>query len=710
MPVKIMDGQSEKIETVTGDVKESPVIRQTDFPELPCIIPGLLEGHITLWAGVGGVGKTTLVEQIVRHLASGVQLGRLPLPDEPMPVWALFLEDPDVLSQMRSFDVAPRGSLDEDQYAPGSGKSLVWYNSDIRGTHMLRATLDKEERKGRPCPKLIAIDYLHLFTGPQMAGMSITDWERRELTRLRELAMEKNLHILVLTHMTKEGKVNGTAVLQNATDSLFVLEQNPDDRFHGTLKCIKMRVGPQTDYAMGRKANGTWSFTDERLVAENQLEGIAAQILAHLKSAGPRTLNQLCGVDSPVTGGRAGIRSALTRMRKRGYVQLHCSHWSLQLQDGDKAFQKILCAACGGPLDPVLRGPVHPTCNPDSYVAPPPPAQPEPAAAVIIPAQRPVPESETIEEPVIIPQETEEYFQQEPEPRQDHRRGGWGLKLMKKCVDVSRFHPVKWIPPEERDAEPWSLMTPDLACKPQWQRSCIPSGGAIVTIDRNGSYPSACSSVPVAPNKLLHTGALPAYDKHRAGIFLVDVPAWDEEATGLPHPLGPAAAFNEPMWVSTPHLALLDRLHTEGTITAPVIHDSWTGVANATLFNRFYLQVRTARKDFTGKPHKQADYEAMKKSVCQAIGMLAPLRPSVQSPFWRLDWPLTIAAESSVRHWIGLRNATVHARENTTGIILTRVQLTDEASFWTPDGTLPAPYTEGTAFGQVKIKREKTSR
>ncbi|MFJ7305235.1 hypothetical protein [Streptomyces sp. NPDC099088] len=37
--------------------------------------------------------------------------------------------------------------------------------------------------------------------------------------------------------------------------------------------------------------------------------------------------------------------------------------------------------------------------------------------------------------------------------------------------------------------------------------------GLMCLIDRNGSFPSACSAVPLAPNKLLHTGPVDVFDK-----------------------------------------------------------------------------------------------------------------------------------------------------------------------------------------------------
>ncbi|CAL9673577.1 hypothetical protein [Streptomyces sp. enrichment culture] len=77
--------------------------------------------------------------------------------------------------------------------------------------------------------------------------------------------------------------------------------------------------------------------------------------------------------------------------------------------------------------------------------------------------------------------------------------------------------------------------------------------GVLCLIDRNGSFPSACSAVPLAPNKLLHTGPLDAYDKAKAGIYLTDIP--ERTRTDMPHPLG--RIIDRPdddgrVWVTTP--------------------------------------------------------------------------------------------------------------------------------------------------------------
>ena len=102
----------------------------------------------------------------------------------------------------------------------------------------------------------------------------------------------------------------------------------------------------------------------------------------------------------------------------------------------------------------------------------------------------------------------------------------------------------------------------------------VPDGfgdGLLCTIDRNGSYPSACSAVPLAPNKLLPTGPLKEVGKDQAGAFLITVPVWNHR--DMPHPLGRLAERTDDQgraWVTTPHVRLLQKLIKNDFITEPL--------------------------------------------------------------------------------------------------------------------------------------------
>ncbi|MFF2431733.1 type II toxin-antitoxin system prevent-host-death family antitoxin [Streptomyces mirabilis] len=297
------------------------------------------------------------------------------------------------------------------------------------------------------------------------------------------------------------------------------------------------------------------------------------------------------------------------------------------------------------------------------------------------------------------------------------------LKLLKDAVARSKMHPIPVIRAEDRDSGPWPLVSEDMDGEPRWVHPDVTSTrvpyirengkrvrrdqldvpdafgeGVLCLIDRNGSYPSACSAVPLAPNKLLHTGSLEAFDKASAGIYLIDIPEWPR--TDMPHPLG--RIIDRPdeqgrVWVTTPHIKQLVKLVREGHLAAmPAIHDSWTGKANESLFKPFYEAARKARTELVqagGEP-----YKAYKTRLSIALRLLWPKRAEQRSPFWRPDWRMSMVAEASVRHW------TVAFKAVQEGHTLIALRNVDAAVFWTPPGTPPGTYRIGTGFGEVKAK------
>jgi hypothetical protein len=169
----------------------------------------------------------------------------------------------------------------------------------------------------------------------------------------------------------------------------------------------------------------------------------------------------------------------------------------------------------------------------------------------------------------------------------------------------------------------------------------------------------------------------------------------------MPHPLGRMALAEKPqVWITTPHLKLLEALAHGSRIAPVVIRDSWTGKANASLFQAFYKAAKEARPRYLAQDQPELGnrnpYKMYKESVSRPLRLLWP--KGSRSPFWRPDWRVSMVAEASVRHWL---KASAAVREGGHLISLRNV---DEALFWTPDGALPPGYVEGTSFGQVKRK------
>jgi prevent-host-death family protein len=311
-----------------------------------------------------------------------------------------------------------------------------------------------------------------------------------------------------------------------------------------------------------------------------------------------------------------------------------------------------------------------------------------------------------------------------PGDEQDEPEGAVfpALRILKDSVARSKMHPIPVIRTEERESGPWPLISEDMDGEPGWVHPDVISTrvaharngkrvrrdqldvpesfgeGLMCLIDRNGSFPSACSAVPLAPNKLLHTGPLDAFDRSQAGIYQISVPEWTYP--GMPHPLGRLADRSDEqglVWVTTPHIKMLERLHREGHLTEPVtIHDSWTGKANESLFKPFYQATKDARAELIqagGEPYKN-----YKTRLSIALRLLWPKRPESRSPFWRPDWRMSMVAEASVRHW------TVAFKAVQAGHTLIALRNVDAALFWVPDKTAPDTYRIGTGFGEVKAK------
>ncbi|MET7746113.1 DnaB-like helicase C-terminal domain-containing protein [Streptomyces sp. NPDC005385] len=311
-----------------------------------------------------------------------------------------------------------------------------------------------------------------------------------------------------------------------------------------------------------------------------------------------------------------------------------------------------------------------------------------------------------------------------PGDEQDEPEGAIfpALRILKESVARSKMHPIPVIRTEDRETGPWPMVSEDMDGEPGWVHPDVTSTrvaherngkrvrrdqldlpasfgeGLMCLIDRNGSFPSACSAVPLAPNRLLHTGPLDVFDKSQAGIYQITVPEWDYPA--MPHPLGRLADRPDEqgrVWVTTPHIKMLERLHRDGHLTDPVtIHDSWTGKANESLFKPFYQATKDARTELIeagGEPYKK-----YKTRLSIALRLLWPKRPESRSPFWRPDWRMSMVAEASVRHWFSAFKA-VQA-----GHTLIALRNVDAAIFWVSDETAPDTYRVGTGFGEVKAK------
>jgi hypothetical protein len=321
------------------------------------------------------------------------------------------------------------------------------------------------------------------------------------------------------------------------------------------------------------------------------------------------------------------------------------------------------------------------------------PAAEVPAPAAEVPAAEvPAPRGPLVDEDDTASIEAEFFGD---ETRRRSSRGSY--KLMRASIERSRMKPLPNVPKAHRTEAPWTLVSERMDGAHRWTSPTLPEAGWVTSLDRTGSFPSACSSVPVAPNALRHITApehlTAAARKTLAGIWLILVPVWREK--GIGHPLGRLADDGPEVWVTSSHLEHLDRLAAKGRIAPVVVLEAWAGRRSTSLFERFSESVR---KVYAMPPSEERT--AGKTGASQAIRAL--WTKEAPSPWHRPDWNVSIRAEASVRHWIRADQAV------TAGARLLALGATDEALVWTDDkpaaGWVPEPYILGTRFGEVKIK------
>ncbi|MFF8495203.1 AAA family ATPase [Streptomyces albidoflavus] len=672
--------------------------RKADLGEHPRLLDGYLYIGLTVLYSEPGLGKSMLAGQTEEHLAFGRPFGPW-APERPVRCMVVDLEGDMRLASERSLTITPFGLLgsDHDREMPAD----VFYATEWRGGSFIERLAVLEERlktaqeAGAPFG-YVRIDTLRLFLGSKPHGANAYEWDAFCLGKLNRLALDMDLALVLVHHTNKAGEVSGSTGVAGSATVVAQLRRNPDNEDECLLASVKVRVDAPFRYALAMDDRGRWQFTEALTPTQAELTGSKRQVVNILTHQGPKSgpdLKAKLEDLSPNT-----VKWALKKLREEGLVVYRRGTWQLTEMVID--FHPK-CQLCGLAMEVYEVGQTaHPTCVPDPYV--------EATVTKFLgippfPRQAPVPVAAT-EAPAEDDHQEEEADAPHPEvakfPAFAELRGS---------ISASRMKPISCIPKVERDGLPWSLVTErmDGAHRTKSWRGQLPPGTErVMVLDRNGSYPSAMSSVPVAPNKLKRTGALgpdPLARKTLAGLFQIVVPAWTDEK--IPHPLGRLAEGpeGEPVWITGSHMELLDRLAAEGRMPVVDVLDSWTGRRNTSLFERFYKWTKVIRE--TTAAEDEETRTAAKRSISTAIRSLHPKQ--AKSPFWRPDWHKAVVAQASVRHWV------MADRAVQGGAALLSIGAVDEAAFAVPadvpEGELwvPEPYRLGGAFGQVKPKEIK---
>lgn len=686
--------------------------RAADLGEHPRLLDGFLYVGLTVLFSEPGLGKSMLAAAVEEHLAFGRPFGPW-APERPAHCLVIDLEGDMRLASERSLTNTPWGLLASDHGRPMP--TDIQYETEWPGAQFvekyerLRERLETAVQNGDPY-RYVRIDTLRLFLGGKPHGANAYEWDAFCLSKLNKLALYYDVAMIVVHHTNKAGEVSGSTGVAGSAVVVAQLKRNPDNDDECLIMSHKVRVDAPFRWPVAMDDRGRWSFTEDLTPTQVQLSGTKRRIVDILTGQGPQELKAFREAMHDVSPNT--IKAALRRLSGDGIARYTRGHWALS-QTALAELPK--CSVCGTPMEAYSPGMTHhPTCVAEDV-------EESVRTWLGVPvAPAPVPGPRTVE--ASAPRGDEESDEEEPEDLEaDHPEvHRWpAFAEMRKAIASSRMKPLPCVPKIERDNRPWSLFVEKMDGHHRikdWS-GAVPDGTErIVILDRNGSYPSAMSSVPVAPNKLLHSGALgadPLARQNLAGGFQIECPGWTREslrsgyadfADKIPHPLGRLAVpEGELVWITGSHMELLDRLARDGVLPVTNVVDSWTGRRNTSLFESFYKWARTVREETAGADRETTD--AAKRAISTAIRSLHPKR--ARSPFWRADWHKAITAQAGVRHWIKAW-AAVQA-----GDVLLSIGATDEVAFAVPADApaknlwLPMGYKIGYGYGEVKHKEIK---
>ena len=175
---------------------------------------GLVPGAAVLLAGEPGIGKSTLLLQLVGHLA---RTGRA----------ALYVSAEESLGQLRS-----------------RAERLGLLSPELSAMATTRAEDALAALEGPERPELMILDSVQTMASDQIDGLPGSVSQVRAVsTALVETAKRTGTTLVLVGHVTKDGQIAGPKLLEHMVDTVLSLEGDRKHLFR-MLRVMKNRFGP----------------------------------------------------------------------------------------------------------------------------------------------------------------------------------------------------------------------------------------------------------------------------------------------------------------------------------------------------------------------------------------------------------------------------------------------------------------------------------
>ena len=211
---KRQTGRTASVPTSILEVETADETRfSTGLYELDRVLGGgIVTGSLVLVGGDPGIGKSTILLQMCRHLSESGQK-------------VLYVSGEESMSQIK---------MRADRIGSFKKDMLVMSTNNLE---------DVEEYVNRDKPKVIVIDSIQTIIVEDIPSASGSVSQVKEVTaRLMQLAKQKNIAIFIVAHVTKEGTVAGPRNLEHMVDTVLYFEGDRNAGFR-ILRAVKNRFG-----------------------------------------------------------------------------------------------------------------------------------------------------------------------------------------------------------------------------------------------------------------------------------------------------------------------------------------------------------------------------------------------------------------------------------------------------------------------------------
>ena len=291
-PVKLENVKAEKEERI-----------QTSMEELNRVLGGgIVPGSLVLIGGDPGIGKSTLMLQIMSELANQYKV--------------LYVSGEESANQIK---------LRADRLGLPANDMMLYPETDMEDIRQQISDLE---------PDFVVIDSIQTMNEPSLDSMTGSASQVREVTsELMKIAKMDAITVFVIGHVTKEGAIAGPKILEHMVDTVLYFEGDEHHAYR-ILHSVKNRFGAANEIGMFEMVNKglrevtnpSAVFLDERLPKSTgsaivvSLEG-TRPILAEIQAlVTPTAFGYAKRTTAGIDYNRAGLLLAV--LEKRGNLML----------------------------------------------------------------------------------------------------------------------------------------------------------------------------------------------------------------------------------------------------------------------------------------------------------------------------------------------------------------------------------------------------